>query len=1489
MQNIFKGRGIVFRGKKMVSVLIIISILTSVFTMGMVSSSATEESTAIYGLTVDYRETPIGIDNESPRFAWKMSSNLVGQAQKAYRIELFENGESLPYWTKAEESDRSLGIVYDGDALKPATRYFWQVTLTDISGREYTSDITWFETGVTDEENWKNAEFICLPSSSSAPIFRTEGNLSKKVVSARLYITALGVFEAYVNGKQVGVMNSDDTTSYNHMSPGYGNAGVTLNYESYDITPYLENENAYALSVLAGNGWHNGQDNVMGALAGQPAIKALMTVAYEDGSTESISTSPENWKGTLLGPITMNSVYNGENYNANKALELGDYKNPGYDDSGWMGADVSGQSDANIIKNEFDPINAKYVQLVVTETGPGTPNDNEYRLQIMEWEIFDTDGNNVALSGTPSASDNFVWGQQWGVNLINNGDNGVQSDCGYTSENRGTTDHSTNPIIIKMELSEAVDIKGMNIHSRVGIDSMEEGVCANYPKTYTIQVSDDGQNWTDVKAVNAGTVRNGYKYTEGITTKTYSGDIIAQNGLSGWIVDEFEKTPISATLYTSTAQSSSYDGGEIAVDSHYTYSQPEDTMYHNGLTIVDSDKQIFEDGITLGAGQTLVVDMGQNMSAIPNIEFEAPQNTKVSLKFAEMLNDGSKAGSGAYEADGPKGSVYRKNLRGARCAAEYTFAGTGIESYQSKLSFYGYQYIEITATDEVKIYDIRSKAVSSVSEQLGSIVTNNENVNKLYQNALYGQLSNYFTTSTDCPQRDERTAWTGDLQVFAKTAMYNFDSVAFLSAIQDTMSTNTMINGYAASVLSLVGYFSNWATGWSDAEIIVAWDLYQQTGDKTIIENNWNAMSHYMNWLKSHERAPYQARVEGGREFGDWLSFQGTSLEVISDYYYAYVVQLMAEMAEALGKTDDHNYYNDYFDKIKEKFLSTHVTFNQVDYASFDPLTIIDVPKDNSPGTSNVITNNFTDVAGRYVRFAVMETGPGTSNDNEYRLQMMEAEVYGNNGTNLALGKSVEASSIFTWGNIWAPQFLTDGSTSAGYTSENTGKTNHRWDPLFVTIDLGSTQDISKIDIFCRTDGTSIEAGTCVNYPKHYVVQVSDDKENWETVGRYNTVEDTEEEYHAPFVIKSGTGTTGFMHAQGKGGVFEDNSQTALLWMLKLGFYKDEQMKQDAIDLLVNNIRNVNQPEGSIRNNYAENTLAVGFLGSNVITPVLTEVGMPSVSYDLLLQDEMPSWLFSVKAGATTVWERWNSYSPGVGFGDVEMNSFNHYSYGSVAEWMYEYMAGISPDTKNPGFKHTILQPTPDTGEQYNEEARINSVEGSYESYYGGIRSSWQSQSGVIESYGAVIPANTTATLYLPVESEEIEIGSLPAGVEFIDFTEHNGILTAEFELTSGGFDFAISNGRLATEVKSGYVSADNETPEEYLIGDVTGDGNISLKDVLTIQKYAAYIVEFTDVQKFVADVNKSNDVTLQDALLIQKWIVKLITSDYINTMQPMK
>lgn len=200
---------------------------------------------------------------------------------------------------------------------------------------------------------------------------------------------------------------------------------------------------------------------------------------------------------------------------------------------------------------------------------------------------------------------------------------------------------------------------------------------------------------------------------------------------------------------------------------------------------------------------------------------------------------------------------------------------------------------------------------------------------------------------------------------------------------------------------------------------------------------------------------------------------------------------------------------------------------------------------------------------------------------------------------------------------------------------------------------------------------------------------------------------------------------------------FVDNAQTGLLWFLKLKLYNNNDQKQKAVNVLIESIKNENR---SIREHLPENSHAVGFLGINILLPVLSEIGEESVAYDLLLSEEIPSWLYSVNNGATTIWERWNSYSLEDSFGDASMNSFNHYSYGAVFEWVYNQVAGvkINPTSKDP----IVISPKIDKGTKYNNQERINEVLYEYDSILGKIKVHWKSEEEKLKTLKVTIPAN---------------------------------------------------------------------------------------------------------------------------------------------------
>ena len=151
--------------------------------------------------------------------------------------------------------------------------------------------------------------------------------------------------------------------------------------------------------------------------------------------------------------------------------------------------------------------------------------------------------------------------------------------------------------------------------------------------------------------------------------------------------------------------------------------------------------------------------------------------------------------------------------------------------------------------------------------------------------------------------------------------------------------------------------------------------------------------------------------------------------------------------------------------------------------------------------------------------------------------------------------------------------------------------------------------------------------------------------------------------------------------------------------------------------------------------------LSTGFLGVRHLNPVLTSMGYEDVAYRLLNTDTFPSWLYPIRNGATTIWERWDGWTQEKGFQDPGMNSFNHYSLGSVGEWLYGSVAGIDLDPEVPGFKSIVIRPFPGGGLEY--------ASAEYESIRGMIKSAWRLEGGSL-ALDVTVPANTHATVYFP-------------------------------------------------------------------------------------------------------------------------------------------
>ena len=469
-------------------------------------------------------------------------------------------------------------------------------------------------------------------------------------------------------------------------------------------------------------------------------------------------------------------------------------------------------------------------------------------------------------------------------------------------------------------------------------------------------------------------------------------------------------------------------------------------------------------------------DFGQNFSGRVRIEVEAPCGTEVVLRFGETVNE--------------DGSLYTENLRRARVTDRYICAGTGVEMWEPMFTFHGFRYVEAAGLGPDTRFGILGIVMHSDMEMTGHFSCSNPLLNQLQSNIVWSQRSNFLDVPTDCPQRDERLGWTGDAQVFLRTACFNMNVHGFfkkwLSDIRDAQCPDGGIPCVAPTIPHMTeSPFYDGGAGWSDAIIICPWTIYQYYGDIEVLKENYDSMKRYMSfldirWDLDGKRLANTDRFWGG--YGDWLALDGsdclqggTSHELIALAFYAYDCDLMVKSSTAIGNVEDSN-----------KFLS--------------------------------------------------------------------------------LGNKVRAE-------------------------------------------------------FCNR-----------------------------------------------FVLSDGT--------------LLSNTQTANVLALNFRMVPEE-LRERLVSELVNDIE--------LRDFH----LSTGFVGTPYLLDVLEESGQIGVAYKLIEQETFPSWLFPIKNGATTIWERWDGWTVEGGMQDKGMNSFNHYAYGAVGSWMYRIIAGIDFDEKVPGCRSVIFRPRP--------------------------------------------------------------------------------------------------------------------------------------------------------------------------------------------------
>lgn len=328
--------------------------------------------------------------------------------------------------------------------------------------------------------------------------------------------------------------------------------------------------------------------------------------------------------------------------------------------------------------------------------------------------------------------------------------------------------------------------------------------------------------------------------------------------------------------------------------------------------------------LTTPAGET-VIDFGQNCAALLWFETDAPAGTEILFQFGEALNK--------------DGNFYRDNMRTALAEIRYICDGKR-RSHLPEFTFFGFRYAKVTGwAGEMRPECFASCAIYSDMPRTGRFECSDARVNKLFENSLWSQKSNFVDNPSDCPQRDERLGWTGDAQVFCCTASMNMNTDAFFRKYLYDLAIEQEKDGYVPvvvpNILRKTGIWQLPITGWGDAATIIPWTLYKHFADTAVLENQYPSMKAWVDFMTKSDTLGVDRYY--GFHLGDWLAqdtkdpdnwFGLTPTDLLATAYYALSTRIVARTAALLGKDADAAYYQDLERRVTEAFRREYVSPN---------------------------------------------------------------------------------------------------------------------------------------------------------------------------------------------------------------------------------------------------------------------------------------------------------------------------------------------------------------------------------------------------------------------------------------------------------------------------------------------------------------------------------------------------------------------------------
>lgn len=870
-------------------VLGMIVVICSAFSVAPVSAAAISDA-VIENLTTDYAVNPLGIDNETPVFGWTMQSNLRGQCQTAYKIgvasskEKAEKGD-FDFWDSGKTvSCKSVAISYEGKTLAAATRYYWQVTVWDKDGKTATSDIAYFETGLMNQ-GWSDAKFIGKQPSGGFMYTSFTIEMDLLIHSGSASVGFGGNNKSNYYMWQINSWNNQ----YVYLRPHKIENGNYKTIEEVNISDDI----GYTSSQLLGNTIH------LKIVSENGVIKT-----YFGNRTEPSAVTD------LGGPVNLGRIiFRG--YSSAKVTEKATYDNIVIKDG--VGNVIFTEDFENDESGTFNTTDA----LVIADGGytVGAPSDTgreyfgimsdsatslgEAAPMLRKEFTLTKEIDSARLYATAAGAYNFY---------INGNKVGDEYLAPGRTEYTAYTLYQTYDVTryLKVGDNAAGALLGHGWYNRArgeygdNLALMAKIVVKFKDGTTNTVITDGSWKFSVHGPLLDDDIYNGDKYD-------------ARRELTGFDTAEF--TPDSSWLSVTTYEKSSLNLGDII------------SLPAEGIKIVKTLPAV---AVTEPEKGVYIYDFGQNFAGVVEFTATAPEGTVIKLRHGEVLNqDLDGKGSGM---DGAEGTLYTENLytnnkqMRAEATDYYTFKGDPDgETYSPLMTQHGFRYVEITGiSSPLPLSAVKGLVMSSAMEDTGEFETSNDRVNRLYQNALWSKLSNFISVPIDCPQRSERMGWTGDAQIFTRTATYMSNCNNFFKKYLKDLFAAQKPNGAILDAVpnGWINATGNAANGWGDAAVIIPWQLYAQYGDTSVIEDYFDNMCRYVD----HLVATSQGYIRNNGPYGDWMNTgQSTDLAIVETAYSAYVSNLLSQMAAVIGRDAEAKVYKAHFEGYRNAWRTAYI------------------------------------------------------------------------------------------------------------------------------------------------------------------------------------------------------------------------------------------------------------------------------------------------------------------------------------------------------------------------------------------------------------------------------------------------------------------------------------------------------------------------------------------------------------------------------------